>query len=111
MTDQVGTVRRSPDGLNVIRTTDEPIPWFAANPADIRRWFTDDDVLDWEVVYKPERPVGTVMRREVTQPGKGWEVAVRTEKGWVWASRDGLTGEGVEAPYDDEQGAWEVLHP
>ena len=47
----VGQRRRSPDGVEVIKTDDMVDPWrkyLSRNPGPA--WFTDDEVADWEVI-------------------------------------------------------------
>ena len=53
----VGQRRRSPEGVEVIKTDDDSLAWrkYWGSSPDV--WFTDDEVADWEVITDaPEVP-------------------------------------------------------
>lgn len=125
-TDRAGTVRISPDGAESAVRTDGDLtdyPWLASGFKDQRpdgsrysNWRSDGDVADWEVIHRPPappHPVGTVIRRsgKTLNGTPFWEVAVRSERGWVVTDKTGPWASLKEKqPPDDEDGAWEVLH-
>lgn len=116
MTDRVGTVRKSPDGVVAV-CTGSYMGWLASVPEGSGRWWrSESELAAWEVVYEPPviHPVGTVLRREgVLAYGTTtfWEVATLTEQGWVVTTNNDRSASGSdEQPYDDEEGAWEVIH-
>lgn len=124
MSDRVGTVRRSPDGVVAVQTdAGFGSTWLASISTDQRpsgtrfsHWRSNKDVADWEVIHRPPappHPVGTMLRRGgKTRNGiPFWEVAVRSEKGWVVTDKTGPWASLQEKqPHDDEDGAWEVVH-
>ena len=46
----VGQRRRSPSGVEVIKTDDLVDPWRKYQGKSRLSWFADDDVADWEVI-------------------------------------------------------------
>lgn len=125
--DRVGTVRRSPSGVVAVRVEQEShtgSSWLASLFRDdgpgtkvrFNYWRSDRDVADWEIIHRPPappHPVGTMLRRGgKTRNGiPFWEVAVRSEKGWVVTDKTGPWASLQEKqPHDDEDGAWEVVH-
>ena len=46
----VGQRRRSPSGVEVIKTDDNSLPWRKYRGSSPEVWFDDDEVADWEVI-------------------------------------------------------------
>ena len=46
----VGQRRRSPSGVEVIKTDDDSLAWRKYRGSSPDVWFTDDEVADWEVI-------------------------------------------------------------
>ena len=46
----VGQRRRSPSGVEVVKTDDDSLPWRKYRGSSPDVWFDDDEVADWEVI-------------------------------------------------------------
>lgn len=46
----VGQRRRSPDGVEVVKTDDDSLAWRKYRGSSSDFWFDDDEVADWEVI-------------------------------------------------------------
>lgn len=114
MNDPIGTVRINDETGQVALCADpDDDPWLITSEEDRGFSFykTADFVEDWRTIYRP-RPkydVGTVLKRELTLIG-GFEIAIKCENGWTWIDGTGTADDGLpDDPYDDEDGAWEVV--
>lgn len=119
--DKPGTVRVSPEGVTALRTdpahgSQTGHVWALSKAHNHSYWVKDEHVKNWAAIYKPPIPNGTVKYR-VYESLPEWdddepaytkfEVAVKTNKGWIWVDQNGART-GVE-PADNANGKWTVV--
>src|SRR5690349_5356618 len=117
MSDRVGTVRRSPNGVTAVRA-DGAERWLASHykedapgvGAKFSYWRSPEDVASWPVVYIAPPPIGTVMRRDLREVIGDFEVATLTDRWWIIVDCNGDAAPWSVEPYDVEDGSWTVLH-